>query len=422
MRIETNVKAGGIRANHNQTVARGLKVKRNVKAGGLQLNSNETMGHHSGQEADMLRKAFATMVALTLMFALGGEVAGSAKAAEAEQRGLQAERCTAEHGQLFIDEGRYRDAIREFTCVIEAQPTEVEGYRGRIEAELLLGRYSDAVRDYARVTALVLPVHPDAEATILDGYAARLATTPDDIPALTGASFARWWFFEYASAIHLLNRLLGVRPDDVYGNLLRGSSRLLLGANRSDGAADLERAIAFAPTSPDVRFIVADAYTYGQPDPQRAFAEATLALDWGLDTPRVHAILAAAYLTFGDLLSAAAHIQRHIELVTTELLSTSPIAAGTSLALDLVPGRTYEIPVTAIAGQTISITTDSPSHEIFDSILVLLAPDGSPVVGSDDYQKYFAGFKGWVAGVTGTYRLQVTSFESVSTGELVTRD
>ena len=423
MRIKTNVNARGITANHNQTVARGLKVKSNVKAGGLQFNSNQTMGHRSRQEADMLRKAFAALVVLALMFALGGSVPGSAKAAEAEPGGPNAERCTAEHGQLFIDEGRYRDAIREFTCVIEAQPTEVEGYRGRAEAELLLGRYSDAARDYARVTALVLPAHPDAKNTILDGYAARLATKPDDIAALTGASFTHWWFFEYAPAIHLLNRLLGVRPDDVYGNLFRGSNRLLLGATRSGGVADLERAIALAPTSPDVRFIVADAYTYGQPDPERAFAEATLALAWGLDTPRVQAILATAYLAFGDLLSAAAHIQRHIELVTTELLTTSPIAAGTSLALDLVPGRTYEIPVAAIAGQTISITTNSPSHEIYDSILVLLAPDGSPVVGSDDYNKCFAGFKGWVAGVTGTYRLQVTSFESVSTGELVvTRD
>ncbi len=125
MRIETNVKAGGIRADQNQTVARGLKVKSNVKAGGLQLNSNQTMGHHSRQEADMLRKAFATMVVLTLIFALGGEVAGSAKACESEQRDPKAARCTAEHGQLFIDEGGYRDAIREFTCVIEAQPTEV---------------------------------------------------------------------------------------------------------------------------------------------------------------------------------------------------------------------------------------------------------------------------------------------------------
>jgi hypothetical protein len=184
--------------------------------------------------------------------------------------------------------------------------------------------------------------------------------------------------------------------------------------------ADLERALALAPQSADVRFIVADAYTYGQPDPARAFAEATLALAWGIDTPRVHAILASAHLAFGDELAAAAHIQRHIELVTTELLTTSPIAAGASLALDLAPGRTYEIPVAAIAGEAISIVTSS--SDFYDSILVLLAPDGSPVVGSDDYKKYFAGFE-WVAGVTGTYRLRVTSFESVNTGEMVvTRD
>jgi hypothetical protein len=54
-----------------------------------------------------------------------------------------------EQRQIYINEGRYRDAIREFACVIEGQPTEVEGYRGRIEAELLLGRYSGTFRDYA---------------------------------------------------------------------------------------------------------------------------------------------------------------------------------------------------------------------------------------------------------------------------------
>jgi len=43
MKIKTNVKAGRIAANHNQSVARGLKVKTNVKAGGLTAQHNQTM-------------------------------------------------------------------------------------------------------------------------------------------------------------------------------------------------------------------------------------------------------------------------------------------------------------------------------------------------------------------------------------------
>ena len=323
--------------------------------------------------------------------------------------------CTAEQGQLLIDEGRYQQAIREFTCVIEAEPTEVEGYRGRIEAQLLLGQYSNSVRDYARVTAVVTPVHPDAQSTILASYAARLETAPNDITALTGASFARWWYFDYLGAIVLLNQLLDLEPGNPYGNLFRGSSRLLKGHAVADGVVDLDHAIALAPESPDVRYIVADAYTYGLPDPDRAFAEATFALEGGLNTPRVHAILGSAYSAFGDVAAAATHIDTHIQMVTTELVTTSALPAQASMALDLVPGQAYEIPLVVSSGEVMSIVTSS--HDYWDTILVLLDPDGSPVLGSDDSWKYFAAFD-WMAPSSGTYRMRVTFFESVITGTL----
>jgi tetratricopeptide (TPR) repeat protein len=357
----------------------------------------------------MMRKAYPAMVMLALVFAFGRPLVNASASSE----------CTPEQGQDLINEGRYAQAIQKFKCVIDAHPTEVEGYRGRIEAELLSGLFSDAVGDYTLLNAYVLPVHPDAAGTIFAGYAARLAVAPENIPALTGASFANWWFFAYPEAIRLLNELLAVSPDDVYGNLFRGSSRLLSSSNRARGIKDLDRAIELAEESPDVHFVVADAYTYGLSDPERAFAEATLALNGGLDTPRIHAILAGAYLAFGDLEAAASEIQQHIDLVTTELLATGPLTNGDSVTLDFVPGRTYEIPVPAIVGEILSITTHS--NDFSDSIMVLLAPDGPPVVGSDDQRVYLAGIK-WAAEVTGIYRLQVTSFESASTGEMaVTR-
>lgn len=352
------------------------------------------------------RKTSATKVMLVLTLTLGCGAPGSAKAAEP----------SAEQGQLYIDQGRYAQAIREFTGVIDAHPTDVEGYLGRIEAELLLGRYSDAVLDYQRIIALVIPVHPDAKSVMLDGYAARLAVAPQNIPALTGASAARWWFFDYPQAIHLLNQLLTVRPNDPFGNLFRGSARLLSGATQAKGVVDIEKAIALDPQNPHVRFIVADAYTYGLPDPDRAFDEANLAMDWGLDTPRLHAILAVSYEAFGEPEAAAAEIREHIDMVTEVLVPAAPLTAGNSLSLNLVPGRSYEIPLSANAGDTISITTGS--RDFYDTIMVLLAPDGTPVISSDDANHYFAAFD-YVAPAAGTYRLWVTSFESVNTGVLL---
>src|SRR4026208_1399766 len=65
-----------------------------------------------------------------------GRVSGDAAATP-----QKAQDCSAAKGQLLIDQGRYEQAVREFSCVIESDPTAAEGYRGRAEALLLLGRY-----------------------------------------------------------------------------------------------------------------------------------------------------------------------------------------------------------------------------------------------------------------------------------------
>ena len=55
MKTKTNVKAGTLAANHNETLvrdvpqARGLKVKTNVKAGASSFNHNETLVRDSAR-------------------------------------------------------------------------------------------------------------------------------------------------------------------------------------------------------------------------------------------------------------------------------------------------------------------------------------------------------------------------------------
>ena len=327
--------------------------------------------------------------------------------------------CSAAAGQSFIDQGRYDRAVTEFSCLIRADAASVDGYRGRMEAFVLLGQYADAVRDGTRFTAVVEPAHPDAEQTVVRGYLDRLAARPGDLPALAGMTFARWWFFDYSAAIKYATQLLDVQPTSVVGWVFRGSSRALHHVQMSRGAADLERALELDGANPSVHYLVADAYAYGFGDLERAYDEASTALAGGLDTPRVHAILGAALNSFGDIAGAALQVARHFELVTEETVTTAPLGAGGSLGVGLVPGRVVEIPLPAVAGEPIVIATSSKDY--WDTIALLVAPDGTPVVGSDDVNGYFAAFT-YVPPVSGTYSLRVTFFESVITGVLnVTR-
>ena len=43
LRLKTHVKAGGVNMQHNETLRGGLKLKTCVKAGGIQMQHNETL-------------------------------------------------------------------------------------------------------------------------------------------------------------------------------------------------------------------------------------------------------------------------------------------------------------------------------------------------------------------------------------------
>src|SRR5689334_20071428 len=95
-------------------------------------------------------------------------------------------------GEAFAKDGNYDSAIAAFTCAIESDPLDIDAYRGRIEARLMTGAYSDAMLDYAAIKVQVVPEIPDALERILTYYETALESDPENIPLLTGDSFARW--------------------------------------------------------------------------------------------------------------------------------------------------------------------------------------------------------------------------------------
>ena len=47
MKVKSNVKAGGVKFNHNQTVSKGLRVQSKLKAGGISAQHNQTVARRA---------------------------------------------------------------------------------------------------------------------------------------------------------------------------------------------------------------------------------------------------------------------------------------------------------------------------------------------------------------------------------------
>jgi hypothetical protein len=323
-------------------------------------------------------------------------------------------------GQALLASGDYAGARAAFTCAAEADPAAIDAYRGRIEAALLSGDYADAVGDDTAILIHVLPETPDAFDTLIADYQSELASDPENITLLSGLSFAQWWVSDYAAAVETLDHLLALEPDNRYANAFRGSARYFNEAYE-DGDADFAHALELEPDNPHLYFVLADAYTYGAGDTESALEAALKANELGLDTPRLNMILATAYLAAGDEAKATEYFAQHIESATTEMVETDPLAVGETVTLEIVPGRSYTLPLDVAAGETLTIITDSPDGAV-DSMLVLVAPDGSLVTANDDTVELNAGLERQIAE-EGTYRLLLTSFEGAGTGQvIVTRE
>ena len=199
-----------------------------------------------------------------------------------------------EQGQAFIDEGRYEKAVQEFTCVIAAAADRGRGLprprRGGAPPRPLLGRHGRLRPGHGPRPARA-PGRRCHDPRRLRGPA---RGRPERDPGADGRELRPLVDFDYAQAIQRAQPSSRRPPGRPVRQPLPRLEPPAEG--RDEGARrgrprPRDRARPHEPRCPlgrRRRLRVRPA------DPERAFAEASLALDGGLDTPRVHAILGAA--------------------------------------------------------------------------------------------------------------------------------
>ena len=205
--------------------------------------------------------------------------------------------------------------------------------------------------------------------------------------ALTGASFARGGFSSTRAGGDLRARRSarteqGRLCESIRRIELSAKSYSVCGRDSRSWPCDCDRTPKFRCPLRRRRCV----HVGKPPDPRWAFAEAPFALA-GLKTPRVHPILPA-------------------------------LSVVGALTLPLVPRRSYEIPIPATAGQTLSILTSG--RDVHDTILCCSRPTVHRCWGAMSTDSSLPDSNAWPRRAAFS-ESGFTSFESVDILDLVVR-
>lgn len=228
-----------------------------------------------------------------------------------------------------LEARNYDAAIRDYTLLIFLNPTFSQAYYGRALGYFSQNALDRALADIARA----LETAPNNTQYVQGIFALRadIHTQQGDLDAAIA---------DYDAIIDLSPTASGY------------ASRGLLRLSQDDYEAalsDMDQAIALSENEPVLYFY-------------RAFVRARM-----MDDP-----------------AAASDLLRFVALNRTELTQNDPITPGEVKVVQLSRGRVHVIPFQASEGQTLRAIAGGERGSTTDPLMILLAPDGTPIVADDD--------------------------------------
>jgi len=351
----------------------------------------------------------------------------------------------AEAGQAALAAGEYAAAVDQFTCALQRDPTNVAAHQGRIEPALVTGQYGLAIADvnylkdnaaeafnaFQQTVVQAANVAPDSiEALMLRGFlywatanddlalidfnailqrdpdngfallfrgsssqylgnvlmagddfsdAAAVDASNPDVYSVIGSTYAQTG--DYDPALQYLNRALQLDPGHARSHYFVGF--VLLERDQIEAAiTSLTRAIELDATLPDPYYD--RGLAYGR---QQNYSAALADLDRALALNPSFRLALVARARIHDLMGSASaaldDYARYIELNTLRQVNADPLFPDLPVTLNMEDGILYRMLFQASAGQVLTITAESP-NDLADPLLMLLDPNGMPVIANDD--------------------------------------
>ncbi|MDX1994655.1 MAG: tetratricopeptide repeat protein [bacterium] len=297
-------------------------------------------------------------------------------------------------GLAYLSLGDYADAVNDFDQAIALLPEYGDAYAARGDAHHALGNFEDALDDYGEFVRLGGELDPVQQERI---EVMEMALTATAQPAPTGTR--RPSSTPRATATHVATATRAATATQVAAS----SARITPTADSEAAQTALDRGSA----------LLADG------DCAAAMEEFTEAVR--LDPNQLYAWISRAYCRsiLGEDQPAAEDALRFVELQEQEVIEGDALETDEIVTLEMVYGRVYRLPLELREGETITLSA-VPEPDGVDTLIVLLAPDGTPLIHNDDYDLSNTVLESRIVNFpvpeSGTYTLIVTHAGGNNTG------
>lgn len=250
------------------------------------------------------------------------------------------------YGQL----GRFNLAEADITSAIELAPHQYVYFNFRANINTQLDDDMNALFDYSRAIE-IYPLYEQAYVNRSQLNYALGDPTAGDVDDLIARGLERRGIGDARSATEFYNQAIVTSTDNA------------------------QTAIA--------HYLLADA-AFAQQDSDTAIEELTNAIDANPELHNSYLFRGIIYREGGDIEAAGIDFDQRINTLGNEFIDETT-SIGDTLTLRMNYRRVFRITFDGNAGDVISISADDSPETAVDPLIALLAPDGTPIAGDDDF-------------------------------------